>query len=147
MRIFWLAALLSLRTASADPGTAPPSAGWIRDCESKLREAAATYRPESEHERWQWKIGDGSLELRYESLHAELDYQITVTATSQRSHPWRTQIVRNPRVPEVVDEWVLTRVYRGRVATFRAAGMAGLKDRDSFLKVFRPALDACFKAS
>ena len=50
---------------------------------------------------------------------------------------------RHVELPPRPAEVLLTRVGHGRIATLRAAGMAGLKHRDAFFKVFRPALDAC----
>ena len=145
MRIFLFAALLTCGIAHAD---APSSEGWIRSCENRLRQAAHAYRPQpTEYDRWEWKVAEGAVIVRYHLEHAELDYQITVESTSQKSHPWQTHIVHNQRFPEMVDEWSLTKVDRGRAATFRAAGMAGMKERDAFLKIFRPALDACLGAS
>lgn len=140
MRIFVLLSLLAVVHAD----TSAPTDRWLRLCESRLRRAAHDYHPAaSANERWDWQRGDATLQLRYHWIHGELDYQLSVAPTTQRSHSWRERLIRNPRFPELVDEWIASRAAGGHIATFRAAGMAGMMERDSFLASFRPALEAC----
>ena len=145
MRAIGLTALLVVGTAHADPSASPPSRdAWVAACEAQLRAAAAVYQPKpTAYDRWEWHVADHGVTLRHEVTVAELLFEVTAAPTSEKSHPWRTDVVRNKQFPEVVDEIDLTRVVRGRAVTFRAAGMAGLKERDAFVKVFRPALESC----
>ena len=137
-----VASVVIVGVARADSPS--PSESWTRSCEAGLRRAARTYgQGPADLERWEWKVDDHTVKLHYYLLHAELDYDITVEPSAERSHAWRTRLVHNPQFPEVVDEQAMTRVSHGRVATFRARGMAGLKQSDAFAKVFRPALESC----
>jgi hypothetical protein len=142
LRILVVASVVIVGVARADAPS--PGDSWARTCEAGLRRAARVYgQSAAELERWEWTVDDHGVKLHYYQLHAELDYDVTVEPSAARSHPWRTRSVHNKQFPEVVDERSTTRAKHGRVATFRASGMAGMKERDAFFKVFRPALESC----
>jgi hypothetical protein len=146
MRAFIVVWVTTLGVARADTSAPAVADGWVQLCEADLRRAAAWYGQGSpDLERWDWQTESGAIRAHYYWLHGELDYQLAVSRTSQQSHPWRTRLIHNKRFPDVVDEWWIERVAAGRLASFRAAGLGGLRGRDRFLKAFQPALESCLR--
>jgi len=117
VRALVVAALLSAGVARADTSAPAASAGWERACETRLRSAV---------EEWDRKLDFPSLDL-----FRRWDWNVGDDDVELRYRHSRT------------NEDYLIRVSSGRVATFRARSAPGFRARDAFLKIFRPALDAC----
>jgi hypothetical protein len=120
VRVLVVAALLSAGIARADTSTPTASAGWEHDCETQLRRAAdewdrgLDFASVDLFRRWDWNVGDDAIELRYRHSRTGEDYSIRISPGG-----------------------------RGRVVTVRSRGKTARREREAFLRVFRPALDAC----
>ena len=142
--------------ASVPAPTVPASSeAWVGRCatalhRSALSRAARGFRKSAYLVRWSWKVDPGSVELTWESLRSEHEYQIKVASTPGiPDSPWHVSsdeedITRGMHVTRGMHETRLNRVAGNRQAAIVSlTDLVNNRGFDSFIDVFRPAANSC----